>query len=214
MTRLIPALLLGCASATTDEDSPTLPTGPCPAYFPVHLTETHDFATIAAYHDGDGTVSTTFQGEQPDGTFLVEEFEVYNQDDGDIGELESTTIYECDEQGVWLVSVSSRGRFVGNPWDNHSVEALSPWLVFPADPQDGWTSTRHARRSDFGSVSIGTDTVPYEVLGTDSVVTPAGTFDTLRVREERGQVSITTHYARGVGPVLVEQDLELVSITP
>ncbi|MEM6992593.1 MAG: hypothetical protein AAF721_18920 [Myxococcota bacterium] len=164
--------------------------GPCPPYSGLGgVGSSWDTATTAAYEAANGlsqeahrevtavspgptttitvVTTTTAQGDQYSATTVT------------------TSTYLCDADGAWLSEFESESVGVsgGTPFDVASVSTYAPaWFSLPWDVEVGttWMASSTVTTTTVNGPVQNMSSQAYEVIGTDSVQTPAGSFDVLR----------------------------------
>lgn len=137
---------------------------------------------------------------------------------------ETDTLYEvrCDDKGVWILGYD---RWQELSWEDHDttdtwdyrVDYHEPALWWPAELDVGteWTSGGEFTTEDGSGREVDTnDHYTHRVTGTDTIETPAGTFDTLTIETTDGGSYVAPFdVAVGIGPVYRFNQDQLVDYT-
>lgn len=108
-------------------------------------------------------------------------------------ESSTTTNYECDDDGAWLVRTQStvRYRIDGGQTEtlNQTVDYTTPQLVMIWDAQDGatWDASYAYEVTANGNTTPYQGSLTYEASAHDDVTVPAGTFKNVLEIRARGE---------------------------
>ena len=108
-------------------------------------------------------------------------------------ESSTTTTYECDDDGAWLVATQStiRYRISGQSTQTieQTVDYVEPLLTMIWDVEDGssWDASYAYEATSNGQTSEYSDSVTYAASEHDDVTVPAGTFKGVLKIQAQGQ---------------------------
>ncbi|MEZ4318669.1 MAG: hypothetical protein R3F61_14240 [Myxococcota bacterium] len=207
------ALIAGCSGAASRDAEHD----PCGPWLPVHQRTVQEWQTTDDNPGATGSTTYTYLGALDDeGRYGADTTSTYTSTDGEGLVFEGHAVYACDEEGVFFEHEDVRLQRDGGPWSEWSSIYLEPFLLAPRDMADGWTALARVARVDASGTTETEREFRYEVVSEETITVPAGTYDTVRVRNTLvgGESATFTHWAEGLGPVLHEANTELVTHAP
>lgn len=122
--------------------------------------------------------------------------------------------YRCDDDGVWLLGGTLETLTISSGYETdywQEIHYTTPGLIAPKSLSVGesWTfSYAYTYNDSYGNSGSYSDSLAYEVIGTETKTVEAGTFDTFRVDPQSGYQYLV---AEDVGTVWTPE-AELVEI--
>lgn len=218
MFRHFPLWLVAVSSGCQPSSDTGSGTSLCSSWFPVDRVRSEVWTTTSENTVAEGGVERSWLGEVvgSPGIYRAEATTNYRfSSTGTVQESESWTEYSCDDTGVYIQGSGGRFRSDGGPWQAWEEVPVAPMLAVPSDLGDGWEAPWETERIDDNGTSQRSWVTTHEVLGPDSVTTPAGTFDTVQIRSRIDSASDWGRYHLGedVGWVLFEESIQLAEHT-
>ena len=184
----------------------------CNPYFPLVPGSQTKYTLV--YSSGlVANVTVVVDGDTDNGKpVYIETIRIIDKDGG-VNKLETrTTKYACDGERVQIISMSSDNKAEDNETKMEAAfsgTALAMLDTPSLKPGARWSYafTQTFRVPNRPPVSGGKSTpIEFQVVGTETVAVPAGSFKALKVLRKTTGHEINEYYARGIGLVKRESD--------